>query len=63
MYSTEKNEDRVGEQKFSTEDSSVDMKIFSEDPRWNFSGEDSSLDEKKATEDVVLVKFFVVHAS
>ena len=25
------------EQKFSTEDSSVDMKIFSEDPRWDFS--------------------------
>ena len=28
-----------------------------------FPGEDSSLDEKKATEDVVLVKFFVVHVS
>ena len=43
-------------------------------PRWtgkisarilggNFPSEDSSLDEKKATEEVVLVKFFVVHVS
>ena len=43
-------------------------------PRWtgkisarilgeNFPSEDSSLDEKKATEEGVLVKFFVVHVS
>ena len=43
-------------------------------PRWtrkisarilggNFPSEDSSLDEEKATEDVVLVNFFVVHVS
>ena len=41
-------------------------------PRWtgkisvrilggNFPSEDSSVDEKKTTEEVVLVKFFVVH--
>ena len=35
----------------------MDIKIFSEDPRWVFPGEDSSFDEKKLTEDVVLVKF------
>ena len=43
----------------------MDIEIISEDSRWDFSspGEDSSLDERKATEDVVLVKFFVVHVS
>ena len=40
---------RVGERKFSTGDSSVDIKIFSEDPRF-FPGENSSLDEKKVRE-------------
>ena len=37
----------------------MDIKIFSEDPRWVFFGEDSSLDEKKVAEDVSLVQILL----